>query len=180
MTTQNYPIQGNQFFNKVENTVVSTTNVEDVLNNSEVLVTRVVKGITAPIDANKVSEYAVYSKETMKELVLPAGALVTRVLVANDKSAEAAKRLKMDDAKFNFILKTSGGVKQAITENKEASSQLGSNGFDPLASTLVVEQKTTLDDGTLLLDLTTGAVNSPTSVIVGTMTVEFHYVVPQL
>ena len=46
------PIQGNQNFTKVSNTVVSTVADDDALDNANVLVERVAKGITLPLQLN--------------------------------------------------------------------------------------------------------------------------------
>ena len=46
------PIQGNQNFTKVSNTVVSTVADDDALDNANVLVESVAKGITLPLQLN--------------------------------------------------------------------------------------------------------------------------------
>lgn len=183
MTNQTYPIQGNQFFQKVENTVVSSINVEDALNNAEVLVTRVAKGRTLATVGNQAQLVPVYtrvpgptdSKDEGDALVLPAGALVTRVLYGPDLTIEnAGERITPDNATtFQFYLVDDANptTKKEITATDTPLAAFN----DVLSRSLASSQVTTFPNvGALVFDLTVGDCS-----VDGTVNVEVHYIMPQ-
>lgn len=178
MTTQIYPIQGNQFFQKIENTVVSSINVQDALNNSEVLVTRVAKGRTLSNVGAAALNIPVYTrvsdtKDNGDVLVLPAGALVTRVLIGPDSTLKkASERITPDTTtlfQFHLVDNATPTTKEQIALD---TPTVAFNGV--LARSIPSIQKTTFPSiGALVLDIT----NSCT--VAGTLLVEVHYTMPQ-
>ena len=183
MTTQSYPIQGNQFFQKVENTVLSSINVEDALNNSEVLVTRVAKGRTLSSVGDQGTLIPVYTREPVSTdtkdngdvLVLPAGALVTRVLVGPDSTVEdATKRITPvlgTTFQFHLVDDATPTTKQEIT----AQYQPGVDFNKVLARSVDSSQVTTFPNvGAVVLDIGTDDCT-----VDGTLVVEVHYTMPQ-
>lgn len=182
MTAQSNSIQGNQFFTKIENTV-SSINVEDALNNAEVLVTRVAKGRTTNNIGTAIkANIPIYTSlptdltkpETGDVLVLPAGAIVTRVLVGPDSNIEkVTERLTTNSTSaFRFYL-----VDDNVPTTKGAITTTIAPGVDfnkVLAVQFNSTQTTSFPTlGAVVVDVDAVATND------GTLVVEIHYVMPQ-
>lgn len=181
MTT--YPIQGNQFFQKVGNTAVSSINVEDALNNSEVLVTRVAKGRTLATVGATETNIPVYtrvpntsdSKDEGNVLVIPAGALVTRLLVGPDLTVEnfSERITPAATTTFQFFLVDDNNpqAKEDITGADSPNVTFN----NVLSRSIVIKQETTFPNvGALVLDIGTADCSQT-----GTVNVEVHYTMPQ-
>lgn len=79
-------IQGNKYFTKVSNTVVNSIAVDDALNNADILVERVAKGFI-PLTTSSGGFLNVLVEEN-EILVLPEGAVVTKVLTTSNDDLE--------------------------------------------------------------------------------------------
>lgn len=195
MNTHNYPIQGNQFFQKVENTVVSSQ-VEDVLHNSQSLVTHVVKGVadmkiqsefSDPRDnvAERINVFTDLTKSS--RMVLPAGALVTRILISTDKLVDSAKRVKFAGSTFSFHMANSDTDDDALNfafRITPDDAELEKHIYHNVVVTNIINKYTSANRG-LVYMFQDGAANNSNQagyvdkpVVDGTLCVEIHYVVP--
>jgi len=185
MSTQINPIQGNQFFQRVENTVVSSNNVENTLIDNGNLVTYVAKGKTLPVPTATTSDIPIYSSlptdpsqsdAGSKRLSMPEGALVTRVIISPDLSVAESKRLTPGTD-------TSFKISSVEDSNNTGKTNITSTDVPKPAFKTVLGRIMSLDSSynttfskAVFLVLDVGGANPPTTS--GTLNVEVHYIIP--
>ena len=182
------PIQGNERFTKVSNTVLSTVAVEDALDNANILVTRVAKGFAniVQVNASGISDNNVYSSlptdpskpETGTLLILPNGALITNVTL-----------FKPNGSKFAFITTDGGEIKlyrnNNVTSKFISATKIFTNA-DPMpdfpqkfvANNFIGIQ--TSESGFNKQNITIDMVTNGDLITPGVLGVEFEYIMPLL
>ena len=184
------PIQWNQNFTNISSTVVSTVAVEDALDNANVLVTRVAKGfanITQPDNITGKSDNKVYSllptdpskPETGELLILPNGALITRVTLFKPEDS----KLSFEDTDGSFDLyryKYNESPSKSISNSEIYSNTNNIPDFPQKFGANVGIVPATSDLDYVFQDVTITMIPESGTITPGVLGINYEYVMPFL